>query len=246
MVNQSRVQPESSINLMKLGIIIAATSVISCGLGLGATYAGNGNVGFGGVISSLDITDNGTNVTFVLTRGPGNLNDAFVLYIDSTVGGQNNTGLYTDTGDPLRLAISGFNGPNRATVNFTSGFGADRALALNGGFAGLWQTVDGASHNFSQTANAAPGGNAQATYSMSVSLANLGLSPGGSFKFVGTYLDSGNAFRSNEGIGDGLPATNPGQATVTFTGDRLYTTIPEPASAVLGLIGSILLLRRRK
>ncbi len=232
---------------MKLRIILAATSLISCGVSLGATYLGNGNTGFGGVISSLDITDDGTNVTFVLNRGPGALNDRFVLYIDSTIGGQNSTAQYTDNVDPLRRAISGFNFSSvRATVNFTSGFGADRALALDNGFAGLWATVDNGSHNFLETANAATGGSTQATYSMTVSLANLGVVPGGSFKFVGTYLNSEDAFRSNEGIGDGLPATNPGQDTVTFTGDRTFTTVPEPSSAVLGLVGSLLLLRRRK
>lgn len=233
---------------MKLKLILAATSLFSCGLGLGATYAGNGNTGFGGVISSLDITDDGTDLTFVLTRGPGELNNSFVLYIDSTVGGQTSTASYTDApgNDSLRKAISGFDGSNRSTVNFSSGFDADRALALEGGFAGLWTTVNNGSHTFLATANGSPGGNTQATYSMVVSLTDLGLNPGDSFDFVGTYLNSGNAFRSNEGIGDGLPAGNPGASEVTFTAARSYTTIPEPTSAALGLIGSLLLLRRRK
>lgn len=122
----------------------------------------------------------------------------------------------------------------------------DRALALNQGFAGLWETVDNGSHNFITTANGSPGGTTQATYAMTVSLANLGLNPGDSFDFVGTYLNPGGAFRSDEGIGDGLPSGNPGTSTVTFTGARTYTTIPEPASAALGLLGSFLLLRRRK
>lgn len=231
---------------MKLRIILAAISLLSCGISLAASYAGNGNTGFGGVIGSLDITDDGTNLTFVLNRGPGDLNNSFVIYIDSTLGGHNSTALYTDAGDSLRSAISGFDGINRSTVNFTSGFGADRALALEGGFAGLWATVENGPHNFLATANGSPGGTSQATYSMSVSLTSLGLSPGDSFKFVGTYLNSSNAFRSNEGIGDGLPAANPGQSSITFTGDRSYTTIPEPAGAALGLISCFLLLRRRK
>ncbi len=231
---------------MKLKILLAATSLISVTIGSAATYLGNGNTGFGGVIGSLDVTDDGTNVTFVLNRGPGGLNDAFVLYIDSVVGGQNNTSQFTDSADPLRQAISGFNGTTRTTVNLTSGFGVDRALALNQFFAGLWTTVDNGSHNFVTTANGSPGGTTQATYAMTVSLANLGLNPGDSFNFVGTYLNPGAPFRSDEGIGDGLPTGNPGTADVTFTGSRTYTTIPEPTSAAFGLIGSLLLLRRRK
>jgi hypothetical protein len=231
---------------MKQKLILAATSLFSISVGSAANYLGNGNTGFGGVISSLDITDDGTNVTFVLNRGLGGLNDAFVLYIDSVAGGQNNTSQFTDSGDPLRQAISGFNGTTRTTVNLTSGFGVDRALALDQGFAGLWTTVDNGSHSFVTTANGSPGGTTQATYTMTVSLANLGLNPGDSFDFVATYLNPGAPFRSDEGIGDGLPTGNPGTSDVTFTGARTYTTIPEPTSAALGLLGSLLILRRRK
>lgn len=231
---------------MKLTPLLVSSFLIPISIGSAATYLGNGNSGFGGVISSLDITDDGTNVTFVLNRGPGGLNNAFVLYIDSIAGGQNNTSQFTDSADPLRQAISGFNGTTRATVNLTAGFGVDRALALDQGFAGLWTTVENGSHSFVAIANGSPGGTTQASYAMTVSLANLGLNPGDSFAFVGTYLNSGAPFRSDEGIGDGLPTGNPGTGDVTFTGSRTYTTIPEPASAALGLLGSFLLLRRRK
>lgn len=231
---------------MKLKLILAATSLLTIAVASAASYLGNGNSGFGGVISSLDITDDGTNITFVLNRGVGNLNDAFVIYIDSVAGGQNNTSQFTDNADPLRQAVSGFDGVNRSTVNLTAGFGVDRALALNQFFAGLWATADNGSHPFVTTANVSPGGTSQSTYSMTVSLANMGLNPGDSFSFVGTYLNPGGAFRSNEGIGDGLPGANPGASTVTFTGARTYTTIPEPAGAALGLVGLVFLLRRRR
>lgn len=231
---------------MKLTTTLAATFLLTGGISSAANYLGNGNTGFGGVVSSLDITDDGTNLTFVLNRGTGTLNDAFVIYIDSTVGGANNTTQFTDTADGLRRAISGFSGSTRATVNLPSGFGVDRALALESSFGGLWSTVENGSHAFVATANGSPGGNAQASYSMTVSLANLGLNPGDAFNFVATYVNTGGDFRSNEGIGDGLPATNPGAAAVTFTAGRSYTTIPEPASAALGLLGTLLILRRRK
>lgn len=214
-----------------------------------ASYAGNGNDGFGGVISSLDINDDGTDITFTLHRGPGSLNDAFVLYIDSVSGvsgGAGSTAGFTDTGDPLRRAISGFDGSSRSTVHFSSGFGTDFALGLEGGFAGLWAVSTGGSHGFVAVANAAPGGTSQASYAMTVSLASLGLAPGDSFDFVATYLNPNNAYRSDEGIGDGLPSDNPGHSDVSFTGFRTYTTVPEPAVALLGSLGLLALLRRRK
>ncbi len=231
---------------MKLSYLLAgfATLALPLSFAQAVNYAGNGNSGFGGVISSLDIVDDGTNITFTLNRGPGDLNDAFVLYISAASGGFNTTENFTDWDDPLRRAISGFDGANRSTVNlpFNAGFG----LGLEPGFSGLWSLVEGGTHNFVAIANAAPGGNSQPSYAMTVSLANLGLNPGDSFQFVGTYLNPENAFRSNEGIGDGLPSDNPGQSDVTFTGSRLYTTIPEPTSALLAGFGLLALLRRRR
>lgn len=232
---------------MKLSHLVAGLATLAMPLSYAqaVNFAGNGNTGFGGVISSLDITDDGTDITFTLNRGSGNLNDAFVLYISVASGGFNTTENFTDSDDSLRRAISGFDGnDNRSTVNlpFNAGFG----LGLEGGFSGLWSLVEGGSHNFVATANANPGGNEQPSYAMTVTLANLGLSPGDSFDFVGTYLNSGNAFRSNEGIGDGLPSENPGQSTVTFTGSRTYTTIPEPTAALLAGFGLLALLRRRR
>lgn len=222
-------------------MVLASTSL---GLSAATTYSSNGNAGFGGVLSSLDISDDGVNLTISLTTG-ANLNDKFVLYIDSIAGGENNTGGYTDNGDPLRNAISGFDGTNRSTVNLPAGFGIDYAIALDSGFAGLWETVDAGSHTFVATANGATGGIAASPYVMTVALAALGLSPGDSFTFVGTYT-SDTAFRSDEAFGAGIGAGNPGQNPVTFTGSESYTTIPEPSAALLGGLGLLALLRRRR
>jgi MYXO-CTERM domain-containing protein len=211
-----------------------------------ATYASNGNTGFGGVLSSLDITDDGTNITFALTAG-ASLNDAFVLYISNGATGSTSTALFTDTGDPLRKAISGFDGTDRSTVNMTAGFEITHALALDGGFAGLWATVDSGSHPFVATANGTPGGPNASPYNMTVAITDLGISPGDSFDFVGTYLNSGNAFRSDEAFGPGISPGSPGvPSTVTFTGSLSYTTTPEPSAAMLGAIGLLGLLRRRR
>lgn len=211
-----------------------------------ATYLSNGNSGFGGVLSSLDITDNGTDITFTLNRGDGGLNDSFVLYIDSVAGGATSTVNFDDTGDDLRRAISGYDGFNRATVEFSSGFEVDHAIALDQGFAGLWTTADGGSHGFVTTVNGSTGGSTQPSYTMTATLVDLGLNPGDSFEFVGTYLNENGAFRSDEAFGDGIPSGNPGTATVTFSASRVYTTVPEPSIALLGGLGFLALLRRRR
>ncbi|MDQ8190552.1 hypothetical protein [Roseibacillus persicicus] len=221
-----------------------ALAFTSFGLSAATTYSSNGNAGFGGVLDELLISDDGTNLTFSLSTG-NSLNDKFVLYIDSVAGGENNTGGYTDTGDPLRNAISGFDGTNRSTVTVPAGFGIDYAIALDSGFAGLWETVDAGSHTFVNTANGSTGGATASPYVMTVALADLGLSAGDTFTFVGTYT-SDTAFRSDEAFGDGLAMGNPGQSPVTFTSSLSYTTIPEPSAALLGGLGMLSLLRRRR
>lgn len=213
-------------------------------------FSGNGNTGFGGVIASLDITDDGTNLTFVLTRGPATLNDAFVIYIDSVAGGFSDTSGFTDTGDSLRRALSGKGtGGETSIVTFPSGVTADHAIGLEAGFAGVWSLNSSSSHTFVSTANPTPGGISQPSYTMTVALANLGLTAGDSFTFVGTYLNTGNAYRSNEGIGKGLPDSNPGNTTVVFSSGPSYTTtIPEPTLPAFSLsaIGFITLLKTRR
>jgi len=214
-----------------------------------ATYAGNGNTGFGGVVSSMDVTDDGTNITFTLNRGAGLLNDRFVVYLDSTTGGFSSTTGFNDDADPLRAAISG-DGVSSGISTVTFGFDADFALGLDAGFAGLWALNNGGdnAHTFISAVNGSPGGNSQSSYAMTMTLASLGLGPGDTVNFVATYLNADNAFRSGEGIGDGLPggSDNVGVNPVTFTGFRSYTVVPEPATALLGSLGLLALLRRRK
>ncbi|MFZ4749966.1 MAG: MopE-related protein, partial [Phycisphaerales bacterium] len=73
---------------------------------------GNGRGGFGSVIggSTLDVARDGGDWVFTLTKGAGAFNDALVLYFDTEVGGFSSTAGFTDTGDYLRKAISGFDG----------------------------------------------------------------------------------------------------------------------------------------
>ena len=94
------------------------------------TYNGNGNTGFGGVLGTGDfnISETGTTITITFNKGSGDFDNTLVIYIDSESGGFQNTGSFTDSGDELRRAVSGFDGTNRSTVNFPAGFEADFAI----------------------------------------------------------------------------------------------------------------------
>lgn len=224
------------------------TLISTAAMASAATYAGNGNTGFGGVVSSLDITDDGSTITFTLNRGAGSFNDSLVIYLDTASGGETTTSGYTDTGDPLRRAISGFDGTNRSSLSFPAGFDIDFAIGLDRTFGGLWDPANSASHGFVATGLGFDGSRSStlSSYSMTYSLSALGLTPGQSFDFVATYLNNSNAFRSNEGVGDGLPGGNVGQSPATFTGFRTYTTVPEPTSAAFAMLAGLGLVARRR
>src|ERR1700752_4138270 len=72
-------------------------------------YAGNGNTGFGGPLGtgSITLTDDGTTVGGVFTRGSGNHNDLLVISLDSISGGFSTTSGFNDKADTHRRAISG-------------------------------------------------------------------------------------------------------------------------------------------
>lgn len=200
--------------------------------GAQSSYPGNGNSGFGGVLGTgtLQMSDDGTTVSGTLTKGAANLNDAVVIYINSVAGGFTSTSGFTDEADPLRRAISGVNGANRATVNFTAPFEADYAIAFDQGFGGLWQLVNGGSHNYITSVNLSPTGNpGSATFSFNFNKASIGLGGAINFTFVATYLNPNNAFRADEAIGNGIAGGNPGNpSTVTFTNSLAYPAIVTP------------------
>ena len=208
-------------------------------------YNGNGQSGFGDPIgsSTLELTyDSGTNlVSGLITRGSGNFNDELVLYLDTRAGGFADTTSFVDGSDTLRRAISGVNfmADQTADLSFAPGFEADYAIAISpskASFGGLWEFGGGGSLDFESSVGLTGLGSAtEATYSFSFNLAAIGLSNGDSFDFVGTYLNANDPFRSNEGYGDGLPATNPGMAAASFTNFLTFNTVavPEPSSMML-------------
>jgi hypothetical protein len=206
-----------------------------------SNYNGNTNTGFGGTIgtSTLSISDDGTIINFTLTRGSAAFNDALTIYIDSKAGGSSNTSLFVDQGDYLRRAISGINGSGRSTINFPTSPAAllpDYAIALcpsgSATFGGLWELVNVGSHNFLASVNLTPNNNTTATtYTFSVDKGLLGITGTVNFNFVATYGNPNNGsgyFRSNEGYGEGLPATNPGVSDVTFSSFLTYPLIITP------------------
>ncbi len=196
-------------------------------------YSGNGNTGFGDVIgnSNLNINDDGTTITFTLTKGTGDFNDALVLYISTGQPGRTVIDSNVeDNMDPLRRAISNGNDQGNGTIiNFPPAFQADYAIGLEVGFAGLWSipapptVVGDGGLPFVASANTDLIGASQAVCTFSVTWADLGLTNTDSFDFVGLYLNPGNAFSSNEGYGDGLPGANPGGGTITYTSFYTYT-----------------------
>lgn len=218
-----------------------------------AVFAGNGATGFGGVIGdgTLELTQVGTSTTIngLLTIGAGDFNDAMVLYFDTVAGGFNSTATFDDTADGLRQAVSGFDGTNRSAITFDTGFDADFAIAIDAGFGGLWGLAGTGSHSFESVVSG-PFSPADATVSFSFDLSDVGLAAGDSFDFVGTYLNSGNAFRSDEAFGAGIDGLgNVGQAPAAFTSSETFSTVsavPEPASVGMMFFGGGLMAYRRR
>ena len=210
-------------------------------------YAGNGNTSFGGAVGngSLQIVnDIAGNLNFTYTRGASDFNNAIVIYFDSVSGGATSTSGFTDTADGLRRAVSGFDSVlGRSTLNFSSGFGADYALALNNGFAGLWSLSNPADFPFVTSANLlpSPATPTEASYTFTLNAANIGLTAGSgqSFNFFASYIAE-SAFRSVETFGasySGSPTA--GWSTFDAAGSNSFTTVPEPSTYALLTLGAL-------
>jgi hypothetical protein len=233
----------------------APTTIIGSGSSAGI------NAGFGNAVgsnSNLAVsTDGGGNVSWVLTTGGGNLDNAnaVVIYIDADNGGAGypDTKSFNDTGsgsfDQLRAATSATNGSERADVTFAPGFLADYALVFNSGF-GVSFKLNAAGHEFIHTIHGAGFGSG-GPYHFSHTMADLGLPTNGEFRYVLTYLDPVGTFRSNEfhGVADpSVPDSNIGFGDVALaTGDfNTFRAVPEPAALVLGVVAALAIGRRSR
>lgn len=237
--------------------LFAAACVLATALSAGAAvYNGNGATGFGGPVGtgSLAVTDSGSDVTFTFTPGVGHPSidgNHLVIYLSTGAPGLVDTSPLIDNGDNGRRAISGYNGAaspsTRSLIAFPAGFQATHAIAMEGGYAGLFQLPQaGGDGNLTWLDGAGQSG-----YPLSVTLplSALGLAPGQSFGLLGTLLDGGAAYRSNETIGVTSPdigaGGNPGfDNLITFSSGYTYTITPEPMSAAA--LGFAMLVKRRR
>lgn len=186
-------------------------------------YTGNTLSGFGGAVGQgqLTIADDGTTITIHLIKGTsGSLNDHVVIYVNTKPGGFNTTANFTDVGDDLRKAISGFDGTNRSIL--TLPFFADYAIAFDQNFGGVWELISNGSHNYIGPANLTPTGTTTAAdYQLSFNKSLLGITGNVGFTFLVTYIST-TAYRSNEFIGTSGPATNIGWGNYTATSYLAY------------------------
>ena len=264
--------------LLTLATAVATLAPVAAFAQVGAvTYTGNhggdnGGSNFGdpigqGSLTLSTSTDGSTLNGSITIGGSSGFNDELVIYIDAKAGGINSTSSLTDTGggnDALREATSGLasNGTTRAPLTFTSGFGADYAIALSPSKAqfGSFYTInnDGTltygSNNSNGNANLTPTGtngtNGNNTFTFSIPISLLGGAT--SFNFETTYLDGPDAYRSDEAIGNTiLDTTNPqnntdpdggakynlGQSSGMISGFSTYnivSAVPEPGTWLAG------------
>ena len=197
-------------------------------------FPGNGKSGFGGTVGngSISVSDNETTVTFVLNRGAGNFTNALVIFIDSKAGGFSTTSGFTDQSDGLRKAISGLYGTNRSALTFPEGFTPDYAIAFDKGFGGLWTLQNGTSHTYITSTNLAPtNSETSATYTVTATKADLGITGGVTFKFLATYI-SNTGYRSNEAVGDMMTGFTEGWVNQTITTFNTYNSPTLPVKLV--------------
>src|SRR4029077_4699722 len=172
-----------ALGIVSLGVVAFAS------VAMATNYPGNGDTGFGGAVGtgSLDVSDDGSNSTFTLNRGAGTFNDALVIYIDSAAGGFADTSGFSDHADGGRSAVSGFDGTNRSLMTFAGGFAPESAIVIENGFASLFTLANGGNNSLTFVAGTAQSGSASSpTYALTLSLAQLGVTPGNSFELFGT------------------------------------------------------------
>ena len=208
------------------------------------TYVGNGSTAWGGGVGNGNIVVNDTAsgvLTFQINASIGD--NALVIYIDSVSGGFSDNSLLSDAGDPLRMAISGWNGSGRSGLNLP--FAADYAIGADSGYAGIWQLASGG--NNSLVWKAGVGALPASGSIFTINVADLGLTANSGQSFnLAAMMVSKDGWSSPEVIGGSITGTNGRGGTQTITSGSTYTLVPEPSStALMGLGFAALLVVRR-
>lgn len=193
-------------------------------------FNGNGNTGFGGPVggSSMTISHTATEINFIFTKGTGDLNQRLVIYISNGNTGRDAIGTeINDRGDNLRSAISYLDALTGKVLAFPAGFRATHAVAIETGFGGLWSipTSGNVGNNgltFVKSVSSTLATASQSSFTFSFNWSDVGLTSADQLSFVATYLDPiggsfNRGFASNEGYGGGMPGTNIGQESFSFT-----------------------------
>lgn len=248
---------------------LALSMILTATVSPAATFVGNGESGFGGVLGtgSISVTDDGSNLNFTFTKGSGSFSDFLVLYFDapSTPSGATILDTSGEAGDNFsgRRAIANEYGSGISAM--PSSFTASHAFALrtNGSESNHLFSIASNSDNmntlgFVNTYSVSNFGSTTASsYSWSIPFSALGLTQSVSatdtIKFFATYLnplDGGNAtYRSNEALsGEAMGGSNIGYNDYSFGTSFSYTVTPEPSRALFAGLGlaAICLRRRRK
>ena len=245
-----------------LGIVLSLSAISHSDA---AVYAGNGATGFGGPVGTgqLSVTDDAAgSVTFTFNSPVGSTNgNDLVVYLYTGATGISDTSTLTDNGDGGREAVSGYNAantnitgtamPTRTLVTFPTGLQATYALSIEDNYESLFQLPQPNTVNYlTYITGAAQTG--ATPYSLTIPLADIGLTQGQSFGFDGTLIAT-STYRSNETIGPTSPDVSTGGNVgytdgINFSQADVYTTtaVPEPTgAAAIAACAAVSMKRRR-
>jgi hypothetical protein len=208
------------------------------------TYDGDGD---GGTIGSGFMTlynNNNYSINANLTNGMGSFSDNLVMFIDTVPGGFTSTRAFSDNGNALETAVSGFKS-SRSIANFAPGFAADYAIVVGVDNGAVYKLVDDGSGPHLELVRAGftatPRGDPNAgVHYFQFYWADLGLPDATTnfFKFETSYINqSGSrAFQSFEGI-----TGKAGFDTITFNNYDTFGVppIPENTGLSLAIFGGI-------